>query len=161
MVLAQTRPKFRGNCSGNPLFVYINTRLPIIIDQHPLRHCPFHFCLHAQCGFINLCTQRCADWPHGSPYRDTSHDPTNVSCSKPIETCLVNGNQMERSFPKNYITTQTQTQLWSALLPANVIEMLNRCIWRARLISTKVHVCSFILARRFVLHGFPFDKPSN
>jgi len=61
MVLAQTRPKFRGNCSGNPLFVYINTRLPIIIDQHPLRHCPFHFCLHAQCGFINLCTQRCAD----------------------------------------------------------------------------------------------------
>lgn len=33
--------KVQGNCSGNPLFVYINTRLPIIIDQHPLRHCPF------------------------------------------------------------------------------------------------------------------------
>ena len=33
---------------------------------------------------------------------------------------------MERTFPKkNYITSQTQTQFWSALLPANVIEMLN------------------------------------
>ena len=129
MVLAQTRPKFRRNCSGNPLFVYINTRLPIIIDQHPLRHCPFPSTISLI--FVPMLSAGSLTSAHSTVLTDptTLHivtPPTILPmfpAANPWKHVLSTETRWNERSQKKYITTQTQTQLWSALLPA--IEMLN------------------------------------